>query len=195
MRINIDQLIDTACERAASDDFGADTWREGLEVLVGSLNTESALNDIGVGAMTDQIVGYLVNRLEIEQWYRRFPEIDEQQIVSPLFGLGLPRTGSTALSYLLAQDPARRYLRVWEANTPMPATGNGNRIQRPARGGRASRHRLHQRDVSGFRRHVAERGQRTAGVPAADGARLPVAHLRWHGVCTERTPAGCCSAT
>jgi hypothetical protein len=118
--IDIDQLIDTACERAGSADFGADTWQEGLEVLVGSLNTESALNEIGVPAMTDQIVGYLVNRLEIEQWYRRCPEIDDQQIVAPLFGLGLPRTGSTALSYLLARDPARRFLRVWEANTPCP---------------------------------------------------------------------------
>ena len=47
----------------ASDDLGDDTWREGLEVLVHSLNTEAALNEMGVGAMTDQIVGYLVNRL------------------------------------------------------------------------------------------------------------------------------------
>ncbi len=78
------------------------------------------MNEVGVAAMTDQIIGYLVNRLEIELWYSRFPDIDDQQIVSPLFGLGLPRTGSTALSYLLAQDPARRFLRVWEANAPCP---------------------------------------------------------------------------
>ena len=85
-----------------------------------ALNTEAALSELGVAAMTDQIVGYLVNRLKIEQWYGEHPEIDEQQIVAPLFGLGLPRTGSTALSFLLAQDPARRSLRVWEANDPCP---------------------------------------------------------------------------
>ena len=78
----------------------------GLEVLVRALETEAALNELGVGAMTDQIVGYLVNRLRIEQCYAQHPEIDEQEIVAPLFGLGLPRTGSTALSFLLAQDPA-----------------------------------------------------------------------------------------
>jgi len=34
------------------------------------------------------------------------PEIDDQQITAPLFGLGLPRTGSTALSFLdLYRDP------------------------------------------------------------------------------------------
>ena len=115
-----DRLVATACERAGADDLGGDTWREGLEVLVHSLNTEAALNEMGVGAMTDQIVGYLVNRLLIERWYAEHPEIDDQQIVAPLFGLGLPRTGSTALSFLLAQDPSRRSLRVWEAAEPCP---------------------------------------------------------------------------
>ena len=118
--MEIDQLVDTACERVGADDLGDETWREGLEVLVRSLGTEAALNEMGVGAMTDQIIGYLVNRLEVEQWYARYPEIDDQEIVAPLFGVGLPRTGSTALSYLLAQDPARRSLRVWEAATPCP---------------------------------------------------------------------------
>jgi hypothetical protein len=118
--MHLDQLVDTACERAQSADLGEDSWREGLEVLLRSLETEAALNEIGVSAMTDQIVGFLVNRLQVEQWYARHPEIDEQEIVAPLFGLGLPRTGSTALSFLLAQDPARRSLRTWEAGHPCP---------------------------------------------------------------------------
>jgi hypothetical protein len=118
--MEIDHLVGMACERAGSDDLGDDTWREGLEVLVRSLESEAALNELGTSAMVDLIVGYLVNRLEVEQWYTRHPEIDDQQIVAPLFGVGLPRTGSTALSYLLAQDPARRSLRVWEAATPCP---------------------------------------------------------------------------
>ena len=165
--MEIDQLVDMACERAGSDDLGDDTWREGLEVLVRSLETEAALNEMGVSAMTDQIVGYLVNRLEVEQWYARHPEIDDQEIVAPLFGLGLPRTGSTALSYLLAQDPAaaiaarlggrRRRARHRETATehtdPRIADGPG-------------RHRPHERDVPRVRRHAADRGDRTSGVPA-----------------------------
>jgi hypothetical protein len=118
--MEIDQLVETACERAGSDDLGEDAWREGLEVLAGSLENDAALNELGESAMADQIVGYLVNRLEVEQWYTRYPEIDDQEIVAPLFGLGLPRTGSTALSFLLAQDTARRSLRSWEAGTPCP---------------------------------------------------------------------------
>ncbi|MDQ3104627.1 MAG: sulfotransferase, partial [Actinomycetota bacterium] len=105
---------------AGSSDFGEDTWQEGLGILVRSLQDEATLNEIGVSAMTDQIVRNLTNRLRVEQWYAHHPEIEDQQIVAPLFGLGLPRTGSTALSSLLAQDPTRRSLRVWEASDPCP---------------------------------------------------------------------------
>jgi Sulfotransferase family len=78
------------------------------------------LNEVGEQVFADQIIGYLVNRLEVERWYARHPEIDEQEIVTPLFGLGLPRTGSTALSFLLACDRSRRSLRTWEAAQPCP---------------------------------------------------------------------------
>ena len=98
--ILVDGLVEAACQRGGSDDFGADTWQEGLDGLVWSLNTEAALNELGVGAMTDQIVGYLVNRLEVERWYAGHPEIDDQAVVAPLLGLGLPRTGSTALGFI-----------------------------------------------------------------------------------------------
>src|SRR5580692_6961960 len=118
--MHVDQLVETATARAGSDDFGGDTWREGLEVLVASLAAESSLNELGESVMIDQIVGLLVNRLQVEQWYARHPEIGEQEIVAPLFGLGLPRTGSTALSFLLASDTARRSLRTWEAGAPCP---------------------------------------------------------------------------
>ncbi|WP_426573738.1 sulfotransferase family protein [Aquihabitans sp. McL0605] len=118
--LDIDELVEAACRQAGSTDLGPDSWREPLEVLVHAWNTEAALNEFGVSAATDMAVGFLANRLEVEQWYARHPEIDDEEIVAPLFGLGMPRTGSTATSYLIAQDPARRSLRVWEAGKPCP---------------------------------------------------------------------------
>ena len=120
MAIQVEQLVETAVTRTGSDDFGGETWREGLDVLVDSITGESALNELGESVMTDQIVSLLVNRLEVEQWFAEHPEIEEQEIVAPLFGLSLPRTGSTALSFLLALDPARRSLRTWESGKPCP---------------------------------------------------------------------------
>ena len=71
-----------------------------------SLRDEARLNATGEAVIYPRLVGHLVNRLQIEDWYRRCPEIDDVPVVDPLFGLGLPRTGSTVLSFLLAQDRA-----------------------------------------------------------------------------------------
>lgn len=117
---SVDQLLDTARSEAGLDDFGEDTFREGLEVLVDDLRTHARLNEIGEFALPGLIVKLLKNRLQIEDWYRRHPEIDDEQIARPLVGLGLPRTGSTALAALLGEDPNARSLRVWEAGTPCP---------------------------------------------------------------------------
>ena len=66
------------------------------------------------------IIDLLGWRLRIEDWYARHPEIDSEEIVAPLIGLGLPRTGSTALGCMLAEDPAVRSIRAWESAAPCP---------------------------------------------------------------------------
>ena len=114
------QLIAQARERAQTEDFGPDGWQVGLEALVRALTDEGNLNELGEAVYIDQIVGLLSSRLEIEKWYAEYPEIEQQEIVAPLFGIGLPRTGSTALSFLLACDQSRRSLRTWEASSPCP---------------------------------------------------------------------------
>jgi hypothetical protein len=78
-----------------------------------------------------QLVDLLSWRLQIEHWYRLHPEIDEQEIVAPLIGLGLPRTGSTALSCLLAEDPAARSIRAWEARFPCPPPETATELTDP----------------------------------------------------------------
>ena len=115
-----DELLDVARSETGLDDFGDDTFREGLEVLVRSLDTEANLNAVGEMVTRGQIVRYLGQRLQIEDWYRRHPEIADTVIESPLIGLGLPRTGSTALSCLLGEDPNARSLRRWESSEPCP---------------------------------------------------------------------------
>lgn len=114
------ELIDKARSETGLDDFGGDAFREGLEVLVSSLEREANLNAAGEKAVYGRILLHLQQRLMIEDWYRRHPEIAEGEIRKPLFGVSLPRTGSSALSFLLSSDPAIRYLRVWESAQPCP---------------------------------------------------------------------------
>jgi hypothetical protein len=114
-----DDLIVQARDSTGFSDFGPDTFHEGLVALLDSA-AEAPLNELGIAVLHSQAVDLLSIRLNVEDWYRRHPEIDEQEIPTPLFGLGLPRTGSTALSFLLAQDPGTRSLLAWEATAPTP---------------------------------------------------------------------------
>ncbi len=118
--INVSTLIQRAREATGLSDLGGDGYLEGLEILVDSGNREAALNDAGRAMFEGQAVMLLCRRLEIEDWYARHPEIDEEEIVAPLMILGLPRTGSTATHCLLGEDPAVRVLRNWEALNPCP---------------------------------------------------------------------------
>ncbi|WP_319430917.1 sulfotransferase [Mycobacterium sp. RTGN5] len=116
----VDELKDKAVEQTGLTDFGVDSFEEGLGILLASLADEARLNARGEAFIYHRLTGYLAQRLQVEDWYRRHPEIDDAAIVAPLIGLGLPRTGSTALSMLLAQDPDVRYLRRWESSQPCP---------------------------------------------------------------------------
>lgn len=135
--VAVDEIENAAVERTGLDDFGDPSFEEGLEVLLSSLAGEARLNARGEEFLYGRINGYLVQRLQVEDWYRRHPEIDAAPIAAPLIGIGLPRTGSTALSALLAQDPDVRYLRKWESTQPCPppatVTGADPRIP-PGRG-------------------------------------------------------------
>ena len=114
------ELIETAVAQAGLDDFGGDSFREGLTQLTSSLREEGRLNETGEAVIYPRLVSHLVTRLQVEDWYAQHPETDHAPILSPLIGLSLPRTGSTALSFLLAQDPDVRYLHIWESGQPVP---------------------------------------------------------------------------
>jgi len=113
-------LMEQACQTTGLEQFGDRSFEEGLERLVWSLDNEAALNAEGSAAFDGQILDLLCQRLSVEHCLVKNPEIGEEVIESIVFGLGLPRTGSTVFSYLLAQDPEIRYPRHWEVYTPCP---------------------------------------------------------------------------
>jgi hypothetical protein len=113
-------LLQRARAATSLDDFGEEGFLDGLRILLTSINAQAALNERGRAMAEAQIVDLLSKRLEIEHWYKLHPEIAAQEITTPLIGLGLPRTGSTALACMLAEDPAVRCIRTWEGFTPCP---------------------------------------------------------------------------
>jgi hypothetical protein len=116
-----DALIEEAALRTGGlRDLGAGPYLEPMKRFVSSLEREAALNGIGVAIARERILGHTVSRLQYVDDRKRFPEIAQQQITRPVFIIGLPRTGTTILHDILAQDPANRVPMTWETMFPSP---------------------------------------------------------------------------
>jgi hypothetical protein len=113
-------LLQAAQDRTGLDDFGAPTFRDGLDRLVDGLNTEARLNDLGKVIAPEGLVSHLANRLQVVDWHRRHPEIAATDVTPPVVMIGMGRTGTTILHDLLGQDPANRIPRTWEVDQPCP---------------------------------------------------------------------------
>ena len=119
-RFDPDALIAAACAEAGSDDFGGDGWRSGLTRVTDDLVDEARLSAIGVEIAHLDLIRALKNRLEVIAWRKQHPQIAEQPITAPIFIVGQPRTGTTILYDLLAQDPELRAPLTWEVDAPCP---------------------------------------------------------------------------
>jgi hypothetical protein len=113
-------LLDAARRATRLDDFGEDNFREPLRMLLHGLETEARLTLLGRIVARQDMLGLLVNRLRLQDDWKRYPAIGAEEIRRPLFIVGLPRTGSTLLHHLLAQDPGSRVAEAWEVMHPSP---------------------------------------------------------------------------
>jgi len=120
VRFDADAMLDAAVESTGFDDMGAPDWRDGLDRLLDDLDGPARLNDLGRTIVETEVAGYLGNRLEILAWRSAHPEVAEGTITRPIVIVGQPRTGTTILYDLLAQDPANRAPLTWEVDHPVP---------------------------------------------------------------------------
>jgi hypothetical protein len=120
MTLDAQQVIDAARMQTGLDDFGEETYRDGLEHLIDSLESEAALTELGAAVVQGELSGYLSDRLQIVAEHRAHPERAQVDVVPPIVIIGQGRTGTTILHDLLAQDPATRVPRTWEVDRPCP---------------------------------------------------------------------------
>lgn len=116
--LDASSLIDSACLRTGMSDFGDDDWREPFSLLCRDLEGPARLTLMGRLMARSDLSIWLENRLRITDLLARHPEILEQEIVRPTFIVGLPRSGTSILFEVLAQDPASRVPETWEAMFP-----------------------------------------------------------------------------
>jgi hypothetical protein len=120
LRLDEKALLDKAGKQTGLDDFGDDSFREAMRVLFRAYETEAEFSFVGRICVRGDTLRLLSNRLRLVADRRRHPAIADEVIRRPLFITGLPRSGTTFLHALLAQDPAHRAPQVWEVMYPSP---------------------------------------------------------------------------
>jgi Sulfotransferase family len=115
-------LLHEAASAAAEGltDFGQQTYLTGLRVLLKSLDSDVKFcaggREMAFGLMTQALIA----RLHTERGWKDHPHCKSLLLRKPLVITGIPRTGTTALHQLLAEDPQFQGLDHWLTSTPMP---------------------------------------------------------------------------
>ncbi len=112
-------LIEEARQATGLDTFDSDSFREGLDVYLADINAGQPPEG-AIERVRQNTVQILANRLKTTDYLDRHPELLERPVERPVFVFGMPRTGTTLLSNLLAADPARRSPLTWEIDEPVP---------------------------------------------------------------------------
>jgi hypothetical protein len=154
--LNKDDLIRTARRKTGLNDLGKDFWDEPLDRLIESLNNEARLHPIGLFISDKRLMNLLNVRLRAEYWFKKYPEILEQEVYPPMVIVGLQRTGTTKLHRLLTADPDNRVLRSWEALNPAPFNLNGQSRDKRIRIARTSEKALRLMTPGFFAIHPVE---------------------------------------
>jgi hypothetical protein len=115
-----DALLSAASRQTGLSDFGDEAFRPGLRRLLESLEQDAKLTLFGRYFARRQVLELLSQRLLLTHHRKQHPEVAREEIRRPLFILGLPRTGTTLLYGLLAEDPAHRAPLSWEVDQPVP---------------------------------------------------------------------------
>jgi hypothetical protein len=114
------ELHETATAKVGYDDFGDPSYLEGLRHLLAAYDQDSLLTPMGRWAARYDLQRTLTARLRSEQLLREHAAELDYAIERPIFITGLVRTGSTALHYLMGQDPGLQALPHWLAENPIP---------------------------------------------------------------------------
>lgn len=126
-------LLDAAIRRAGLDDFGDWPVDELLSRLLESYEKEAKLSTVGRITVREMLVSLLENFLYLENERSTSIGIDDEKIDAPVFIVSLPRTGTTLLHGIIAQDLATRVPLTWEVMFPVGYEESEPKLQRARR--------------------------------------------------------------
>jgi hypothetical protein len=116
----VGDLHASATRLTGLNDFGDDEYIDGLAMLLASYERDEKLTPLGQKMQRVALRSALAARLVSEAAWKQYPEHASVPVERPIFVLGLPRTGTTALHRLLSADPGNQGLELWLTQMPQP---------------------------------------------------------------------------
>jgi len=111
---------DAARKAGAGDCEPTSEAQEALAHLLESLAENVRMTLVGRYSAKDDTIRLAKTHLRIHRALREMPEVADTPLPPPVFIVGWPRTGTTFLHQLLAQDPVHRTIPYWESFDPVP---------------------------------------------------------------------------
>jgi hypothetical protein len=129
---SFEDIASAAVRTTGLSDFGGSEHEEGLRILVDDLNAPTAgLTGAGNYLQRAQVKSALVGRLLSESGFAAHPAYADVAVERPVFVVGLPRTGTTALHRLLNADPRHQGLELWLTEFPQPRPARATWAENP----------------------------------------------------------------
>jgi len=118
---DMDVSLKRAMKKAKLTDFGGTDFINAYRTIMNNKDYKSQrFTNIGfLGADIELIITW-VRRLKLVEYLKQTPEVLKVPVRSPVFVMGLPRTGTTFLHRLLSLDPAVRSPLLWELLNSVP---------------------------------------------------------------------------
>jgi hypothetical protein len=118
-RLNADDLLNQA-ERRARRQLRDRTFEPALRILLDACEEEAALSVFGRVSLRWDVQRLLGGVLRLERAEEENPDLLKADVEAPIFITGLPRSGTTFLQTLLAQDPGNITPLSWQTMQPYP---------------------------------------------------------------------------
>ncbi len=132
-RMDAETLHKLAERETGLSDFGDPYYREGLDVLLQSIEKDANLHFFGRFGTRMVILTYMSQRLLFVEVQKRIPDVFCSEINAPFIIIGIPRSGTTILHRMLSVDPGNAGVPMWRLYRPFPFIGKKDNRQATTR--------------------------------------------------------------
>jgi hypothetical protein len=120
-KVTLEKAMKYAMKKTKLQDFGGTTFADSYALITNTPSHQALkLTNLGHIMYRLELNMSMCRRLKFIQYLKDIPAILDVKVPTPVFVMGLPRTGTTFLHRLLSLDPQVRAPLLWELLAPVP---------------------------------------------------------------------------